>query len=84
MRVLLLIVAALVVATTSAYAQADEKKALEEKRRAEQDQAYKASIQRIPAKQAPVDPWGAAREVPSADTGTVQKTKKPPAAKPPQ
>lgn len=80
-----LIAAAMLLVATSAFAQrkTDEEKEKDAKRQAAEDQAYKSSIQRIPAKQGPVDPWGAARDVPSADANTAQnKAKKPAAAKP--
>jgi hypothetical protein len=55
-------------------------------RDAEQDRAYKSSLQRIPAKAAVIDPWGSAREAqPSEANTTVQsRPKKPQAAKPVQ
>jgi hypothetical protein len=80
----LLIAAALCVVATSAFAQAKEKKELQDKQRAEQDKAYKESIARIPAaKQTVVDPWSTARE-PTADAATAKPAKKTPAAKPGQ
>jgi hypothetical protein len=55
-------------------------------REAEQDRAYKSSLQRIPAKGAVIDPWGSAREAQPSDANpSVQnRPKKPQAAKPVQ
>lgn len=66
----LVIAAALVFVVAPAYAagpnfgdgdKKKEDKALTAKRQAEQDQAYKLSLQRIPVKEGVSDPWGSVR-----------------------
>ena len=84
----LIIIAGLLFAVAPAYAQkkTDEQKKADARAEAEQDKAYKSSLQRIPAKAAVIDPWGSAREAqPSEANTTVQsRPKKPQAAKPVQ
>jgi hypothetical protein len=64
----------------------DEDQKVRAAREAEQDRAYKSSLQRIPPKAAVIDPWGSARETqPSeANTSVQNRPKKPQAAKPVQ
>jgi hypothetical protein len=65
----LAIAAVLFFAVSPAYAQPsfddgkkkDADKRLEAVRQAEQDKAYKSSLQRIPAKETVSDPWGSMR-----------------------
>ncbi len=62
-----IIAAVLVFAVAPAYAQkkSDAEKAADAVRQKEQDEAYKASLKRIQAKDAPSnDPWGSVRSDP--------------------
>lgn len=87
----LVIAAALFFAVVPAYAQGldfgDGKKggaALAAKRQAEQDQAYRSSLQRIPAKEAASDPWGSLRGTPPSggNPSSLSSSKKPQPANP--
>lgn len=59
----LVIAAVLFFAIAPAYAQkkTDEQKKADAARQAEQDEAYKSSLKRIPAKEVVSDPWGNVR-----------------------
>jgi len=79
----LLIVAGLLFAIAPAYAggpnfedkKADNKK-LDAARQAEQERAYKSSLQRIPAKETVSDPWGSVRG-PDPSDPSANRPKKP-------
>jgi hypothetical protein len=62
----LIILAGLLFAMASAHAQPNfgsppKEQKLTPAQQKEQDEAYKSSLKRIPAKETPVDPWGSAR-----------------------
>jgi hypothetical protein len=76
----LLIAAILFSAVAPAYAggpnldqKVDETKSPE--RQAEQDRAYKSSLQRIPAKAGNIDPWGDVKGNAPADPGAPSQTR---------
>ena len=62
-----IIAAGLLFAMAPAYAQGlnfgtpPKDPALDPARQKERDEAYRSSLQRIPAKEAPIDPWGSTR-----------------------
>ena len=79
-----IVAAALLFAIVPTYAQGPsfgdgnkkEEKEMEAKRQVEQDKAYKSSIQRIPAKESPADPWGSMRGSPAGEGTPQSKPKK--------
>ena len=80
----LLIAASLLFAIAPAYAgppnfdeggKKEGDKKLEAARQAEQDRAYKSSLQRIPAKETVSDPWGTVR--PDNNLSPQSRSKKP-------
>ena len=75
-----LVALVLLVAACPAYAQkkTDAQKKADAIREAEQDQAYRSSLRRIPAKQANPDPWGEVRGGTGDSAVSAQGTAKKP------